>query len=146
METLRTPDERFKELKDYAYTPHYLELDDLDGGSLRMHYVDEGPRDARPVLLVHGEPTWGYLYRKMIPGLLAAGLRVVVPDLVGMGRSAEPAQQTDYSFVRHVGWLRSWLNSLDLRGAVFFGQDWGSLIGLTVVTLEADQLLKRCCF
>ena len=139
METLRTPDERFEELKDYAYTPHYLELDDLDGGSLRMHYVDEGPRDARPVLLVHGEPTWGYLYRKMIPGLLAAGLRVVVPDLVGMGRSDKPAQQTDYSFVRHVGWLRSWLNSLDLRGAVFFGQDWGSLIGLTVVTPEAER-------
>jgi haloalkane dehalogenase len=139
MEMLRTPDERFEELKDYAYTPHYLELDDLDGGSLRMHYVDEGPRDARPVLLVHGEPTWGYLYRKMIPGLLAAGLRVVVPDLVGMGRSDKPAQQKDYTFVRHVSWLRSWLNSLDLQGSVFFGQDWGSLIGLTVVTLEAER-------
>lgn len=139
METLRTPDERFDALEDYAYTPHYLEVDDLDGGSLRVHYVDEGPRDARPVLLVHGEPTWGYLYRKMIPGLRAAGLRVVVPDLVGMGRSDKPAQKSDYTYRRHVTWLRSWLDTLDLDRAVFFGQDWGSVIGLTVVTLEADR-------
>ena len=139
MNVLTTPEGRFANLPGWPYEPHYVGVPDLDGGSLRMHYVDEGPRDARPVLLVHGEPTWGYLFRKMIPGLLAAGLRVVVPDLVGMGRSDKPAQKADYTYPRHVTWLQSWLEALDLDRAVFFGQDWGSLIGLKVVTLEADR-------
>jgi haloalkane dehalogenase len=136
MRALRTPDARFAALPGYPFAPHYATLADSEGGTLRVHYVDEGPRAARPVLLLHGEPTWSYLYRKMIPGLVARGHRVLVPDLVGFGRSDKPAQKSDYSYVRHVGWMRSWLLQLDLSGAVFFGQDWGSLIGLALVAQE----------
>ena len=95
MKTLRTPDERFANLDGYNYEPHYCDISDLEGGTLRVHYIDEGPRDADPVLLMHGEPSWCYLYRKMIPILLAAGHRVIAPDLVGFGRSDKPTEQTD---------------------------------------------------
>ena len=139
MKTLRTPDDRFEDLPGYPYAPHYLELDDLDGGSLRVHYVDEGARDATPVILLHGEPTWSYLYRKMIPGLLDAGYRVLALDLVGFGKSDKPTQKSDYSVARHVAWVHAWLRGVDVRGAAFFGQDWGSLIGLTVVALEEER-------
>jgi haloalkane dehalogenase len=133
MKALRTPDERFANLPGWPFAPRYVEVDDGEGGRLRMHYVDEGAREAAPVLLLHGEPTWGYLYRKMIPGLVAAGHRVLVPDLVGFGRSDKPTQKSDYRYSRHVGWVEQWLQALDLAGATFFGQDWGSLIGLAVV-------------
>lgn len=139
MEKLRTPDDRFAGLPDWPYAPHYMEVDDCDGGQLRIHYVDEGPRDAKPVVLFHGEPTWAYLYRKMIPHLLKAGHRVLAPDLVGMGRSDKPTLQSDYSFERHVGWMRAWVRALDVQRATWFGQDWGSLIGLGVVTQEPSR-------
>lgn len=136
MEKLRTPDDRFANLPGWPFAPHYVEVPDGEGDRLRLHYVDEGPRTASPVVLFHGEPTWSYLYRKMIPGLTARGRRVLAPDLAGFGRSDKPANKTDYSFARHVRWMRAWVEALDVRNAVFFGQDWGSLIGLTVVALE----------
>src|SRR5580698_92226 len=100
MDLLRTPDDRFANLPGYAYEPHYVEVD-----GVRVHYVDEGPRSAAPVLLLHGEPSWSFLYRKMIPGLVGAGHRVVAPDLVGFGRSDKPAQREDYTYARHVAWM-----------------------------------------
>jgi len=136
MRALRTPESRFANLPGYPFAPHYVELADGEGGTLRVHHLDEGPRGARPVLLLHGEPTWSYLYRKMIPGLVAGGHRVLAPDLVGFGRSDKPARKSDYSYVRHVGWMRAWAQQLDVSGAVFFGQDWGSLIGLALVAQE----------
>ena len=113
MKTLRTPDERCAGLPDYAFEPHYLEINDGDGGTLRVHYIDEGPADAAPVLLMHGEPSWSFLYRHMIPVLVAAGHRVVAPDLVGFGRSDKPTEVTDYSYARHVAWMAcvSWPNT-----------------------------------
>jgi haloalkane dehalogenase len=128
---LRTPDSRFGGLDDFPYRPHYTEI-----GGLRVAHVDEGPRDAPVVLLMHGEPTWSYLYRKMIPGLVAAGLRAVAPDLVGFGRSDKPARQADYSYERHVAWMTAWLVANDLNQLTLFCQDWGSLIGLR---LAAEQ-------
>lgn len=125
MELLRTPDERFTDLTDYPFAPHYIEVD-----GVRIHYVDEGPVDAAPVLLMHGEPSWSFLYRKMIPILTAAGHRVIAPDLVGFGRSDKPAAREDYTYQRHVSWMTGLLTGLDLRAATLFGQDWGGLIGL----------------
>ncbi|MBW2091378.1 MAG: alpha/beta fold hydrolase, partial [Deltaproteobacteria bacterium] len=122
MEILRTPDDRFKNLPDYPFEPHYLEVPDLEGGQLRIHYVDEGPGDADPVVLFHGEPTWSFLYRKMIPILVEAGHRVLAPDLVGFGKSDKPTKKADYTFPRHLEWMRSWLLKLDLRHITFFGQ------------------------
>ena len=143
METLRTPDARFANLPGWPFAPHYREIPDGEGGALRIHWVDEGPQSGPPVLLLHGEPTWSYLYRKMIPGLVARGHRVLAPDLVGFGRSDKPTRKSDYTFARHVGWMRAWLETLDLSGATFFGQDWGSLIGLTLVALEEPRF--RAC-
>jgi haloalkane dehalogenase len=131
---LRTPEERFARLPDFPYTPKYI---DLDG--LRIAYIDEGPRDAAPVLLMHGEPTWSYLYRKMIPGLLAAGHRVIAPDLVGFGRSDKPAQKSDYSYHNHVHWMAAWMEKINLQHATLFCQDWGSLIGLRLVTHSPER-------
>jgi len=137
MKTLRTPDERFAGLPDYPFAPHYADIDDGDGGTLRVHYLDEGPGDAAPVLLLHGEPSWSYLYRHMIAPLVEAGHRVIVPDQVGFGRSDKPTEQGDYSYARHVAWMSQLVfDVLDLNGITFFGQDWGGLIGLRLV---ADQ-------
>ena len=134
MDTLRTPDDRFADLPDFPFTPHYAEVDDGEGGRLRMHLLDEGPADGAPVLLLHGEPSWSYLYRSMIPPLVAAGHRVIAPDLVGFGRSDKPVALTDYTYARHVEWLRQLLfDHLDLQGLTFFGQDWGGLLGLRLV-------------
>jgi haloalkane dehalogenase len=129
MDALRTPDERFDGLEGWPYEPRYVEV----GDGLRLHYVDEGPDSAPPVLLAHGEPTWGYLYRKMIPGLVAAGRRVIVPDLIGFGRSDKPRERSDYSYGAHVDWTADFLDALDLRDVVLFGQDWGGLIFLVHV-------------
>lgn len=139
MQALRTPDERFVDLPGYPYTPHYVEVDDLEGGRLRMHYLDEGPQGAAPVVLLHGEPTWSYLYRKMIPGLVDAGHRVIAPDQIGFGRSDKPTRKADYSVARHVAWVRQLMQQLHLRDATFFGQDWGSLIGFTAALHEAER-------
>ena len=131
---VRTPDERFADLPDWPYEPQYV---DVDG--LRMAFVDEGPRDARTILLLHGEPTWGYLYRRMLPTLLDAGYRTVVPDLIGFGRSDKPTERAAYTYAGHVAWLYSFVEQLDLRDIVLFGQDWGGLIGLRVAAEHPDR-------
>lgn len=136
---LRTPDERFARIADFPYVARTL---DLDG--LRVAYIDEGPRDADPVLLMHGEPTWSYLYRKMIPVLLQAGHRVIAPDLIGFGRSDKPTRSQDYSYGHHIAWMVEWMEQLDLHNITLFCQDWGSLIGLRMVT-HGPQRFDRVC-
>ena len=143
MQILRTPDEAFEGLPDFPFAPHYVEIDDGEGGALRVHYLDEGPADAAPVLLLHGEPSWCFLYRHMIPTLVAAGHRVIVPDLVGFGRSDKPTERSDHSYARHVEWMRQALfDRLDLRDITFFGQDWGGLIGLRLVAADPDRFTR----
>ncbi len=142
MQTLRTPDERFANLPGWPYQPRYTEVADGEGGSLRIHHVDEGPASADPVLCLHGEPSWGYLYRKMIPVLTATGHRVVVPDLAGFGRSDKPAGQSDYTYQRHVDWMTAWLEAVDLRGITLVAQDWGGLIGLRLATSQPDRFSR----
>jgi haloalkane dehalogenase len=132
MKYVRTPDERFANLPGYPFAPRYVNVPDGDGGTLRLHYIDEGPRGGAVVLLLHGEPSWSYLYRKMIPPIVAAGHRAVAPDLIGFGRSDKPTEQSDYTYQRHVDWITSFVEQLDLRGITYFGQDWGALIGLRV--------------
>lgn len=142
MDSLRTPDERFRNLPDWPYAPHHVEVPDGEGGALRMHYVDEGPASAAPILCLHGQPTWSYLYRKMIPILVGAGHRVIAPDLVGFGRSDKPTRISDYSYARHVAWLRAFVEALDLRGVDLICQDWGGLLGLRVVA-ECPERFAR---
>lgn len=135
MEKHRTPDERFNALPDYPFAPHYSELKD----GLRLHYVDEGPRDGRPVLMMHGEPSWSFLYRHMIAPVAEAGCRAIAPDLIGFGKSDKPAQTSDYSYTAHFNWMLEWFDSLDLSGVVLFCQDWGGLIGLRLVAARPDR-------
>lgn len=142
MQILRTPDERFAGLPGYDFAPRYVDVPSGDGGALRVHYVDEGPREAAPVLLMHGEPTWSYLYRRMIPRHTAAGHRVVAPDLVGFGRSDKPAEQSDYSYQRHVDWMHAVLDALDLQSITLFCQDWGGLIGLRLVAEQPERFAR----
>lgn len=143
MHTLRTPDEAFADLPDFPFEPHYVEVDDGEGATLRVHHLDEGPADAAPVLLMHGEPTWSYLYRHVIPTLVDAGHRVIAPDLVGMGRSDKPSEQSDHTYARQVEWMRQALfDRLDLRDITYFGQDWGSLIGLRLVAAAPDRYAR----
>lgn len=140
MKAIRTPDERFAGLPDFPFTPQYAEVDDGEGGTLRVHYLDEGNRGAPVVLLMHGEPSWCFLYRKMIPVLTAAGLRCVAPDLVGFGRSDKPVERTDYTYARHVEWMRATLfDAVGLDRITFVGQDWGGLIGLRLVAEHPDR-------
>jgi len=142
MDVLRTPDSRFENLPGFAFAPRYLTVDDSEGGQLRVHYLDEGPADAPPVLLLHGEPSWSYLYRKMIPILVAAGHRVIAPDLVGFGRSDKPSKRSDYTYQRHVDWMQSVLEQLNLQQITLVCQDWGGLIGLRLVA-ENPQRFAR---
>jgi len=142
MEYLRTPDDRFEGLPGYNFAPHYVEVPDGEGGKLRVHYIDEGPRDADPVLMIHGEPSWCYLYRKMVPIITAAGLRAVAPDLVGFGRSDKPSKRTDYTYQRHVDWMRSFIEQADLRNITLVCQDWGGLIGLRLAAEHADRFAR----
>ena len=137
MHVLRTPDERFQDLPGFPFAPHYAEVD-----GLRIHYVDEGPREADPVLLMHGEPTWSFLYRHMIPVLTAAGHRVLAPDLVGFGRSDKPARQRDYTYERHVAWMAGWMEAVELQDATLVCQDWGSLIGLRLDAEHPDRFAR----
>ena len=134
---LRTPDNRFDNLKDFPYKPNYMQI-----GDYRVHYLDEGPEDADPILLIHGEPTWSYLFRKMIPILTAAGHRVIAPDLIGFGKSDKPVNKADYSYQLQVDVMVELTNRLDLQDATFFGQDWGGLIGLRVVAAEPDRFAR----
>ena len=136
-DVLRTPDERFQGLPGYDFAPAWL-----DAGGLRIHYVDDGPRDAAPVLLLHGEPSWSYLYRTMIPVLRGAGLRCVAPDLIGFGRSDKPVAREDYTYQRHVDWMRAVLVGLDLRDVTLVCQDWGGLIGLRLVAEHPERFAR----
>ena len=142
MEVKRTPDERFDNLLDYPFQPHYLQVDDTEGGELRIHYLDEGPADGEVVLLLHGQPAWSYLYRHMIPPLVEAGFRVIAPDLVGFGRSDKPTRIEDYTYARHVAWMSDWLVQLDLSDITVFLQDWGSLIGLRLVAAFPERFAR----
>ena len=137
MTALRTPDDRFANLPGYKFEPHYAEIN-----GLRMHYLDEGPRDAAPVLLLHGEPSWCYLYRKMVPIITAAGHRAIAPDFAGFGRSDKPAKIEDYSYQLHVDMLVALVEHLDLRNATLAGQDWGGLIGLRVATEHEGRFAR----
>jgi haloalkane dehalogenase len=139
---LRTPDDRFAGLTDYPFAANYTEIVDPRLGAMRMHYVDEGPRDAPVILLMHGEPSWSYLYRKMIPPLIAAGFRCVAPDLIGFGKSDKPVNKNDYSYAAHVSWMSAFLTQLDLTGVTLFCQDWGGLIGLRVVAAHPDRFAR----
>ena len=133
MKLLRTPDECFANLKDYPFEPNYTTIQTEDGSDLRIHHLDEGSKDGPLVLCMHGQPVWSYLYRKMIPLLVKEGMRVIVPDLPGYGKSDKPAAREDYSYQRQVDWMGQWLAQNDFSNITFFGQDWGGLIGLRLV-------------
>jgi haloalkane dehalogenase len=141
-EVLRTPEDRFAGLADYPFAPAWITVDDPDLGPLGMHYVDEGPKDAAPVVLLHGEPSWSYLYRKFIPKIAGAGLRALAPDLIGFGKSDKPSAQEDYSYSRHVRWLHAWFDALDLSNVTLFVQDWGGLLGLRIAAERPDRIAK----
>ncbi len=133
-EILRTPEARFANLPAFPWAPHYTMV-----GGLRIAHIDEGPKDAAVVLLMHGEPAWSFLYRKMIPVLLQSGLRVVAPDLVGFGRSDKPARKSDYSYRNHVSWMQAWMVANGLHRITLFCQDWGSLIGLRLAAAAPER-------
>ena len=134
MELLRTSDEDFEKLPEFPYDPNYLEID-----GIRIHYIDEGPKDAEVVLLMHGEPSWSFLYRHMIPIIVKAGYRTVAPDLVGFGRSDKPSQQSDHTYRKHVGWMAKLVKEIDLQKITLFCQDWGSLIGLRIAIENQER-------
>ncbi len=134
IEYLRTPDERFADLADFPFEPSYVSVD-----GLRMAYVDTGPEDGPVILLLHGEPTWSYLYRRMIPPLVAAGFRCIAPDLIGFGRSDKPTDRAAYTYAGHVAWMRAFLDTIELPPATLFAQDWGGLIGLRVSAEQPDR-------
>ena len=141
MNYLRTPDTRFENLPDYPFRPNYVTIADGEGGELRVHYVDEGA--GATILLMHGEPSWSYLYRKMIPLLVTAGFRVIAPDLVGFGRSDKPTQLSDYTYQRYVDWMReALLDQLALDEINLFCQDWGGLIGLRLVAEHPERFAR----
>jgi haloalkane dehalogenase len=142
MDVLRTPDERFVNLPDFPFEPRYVEVDSGAGETLRMHYLDEGPADGEVVLLLHGEPSWSYLYRKMIPVLTSAGLRAVAIDLVGFGRSDKPTRREDYTYAAHVDWTWSAIEAIGLTDINLVCQDWGGLIGLRLVGEHADRFAR----
>lgn len=142
MKILRTPDDSFLNLPDYPFDPNFIKISDSGGGSLRIHYVDEGPNKSEPVLLMHGEPSWSYLYRKMIPIIIDAGHRAVAPDLVGFGRTDKPAQRSDYTYQRHVDWMQDWLDKMELNRITLVCQDWGGLIGLRLLTNHPDRFIR----
>ncbi|MBC7182546.1 MAG: alpha/beta fold hydrolase, partial [Marinobacter sp.] len=134
MDFVRTPEKRFERLLDYPFEPHYVELN-----GLRMHYVDEGSADASPVLMMHGEPSWSYLYRHMIPVCAAAGHRVIAPDLIGFGKSDKPTNIDDYSYQQHMDWMQAFIDQLELTNITLVCQDWGSLLGLRLAAENPDR-------
>jgi len=143
MQTLRTPDDRFDDVPDFDYAPIYSEIPDGEGGTLRVAWISDGPQDADPVLMLHGEPSWSYLYRKMIPILVDAGHRAICPDLVGFGRSDKPTRIEDHTYARHVEWMRALaFDVLDLRDVTLVGQDWGGLIGLRLAAEHPERFAR----
>jgi len=142
MDFLRTDDNCFDNLPDYNFAPNYLSVDDTEGGELRAHYIDEGPKSSAPILLMHGEPSWCFLYRKMIPILVAAGHRVIAPDLIGFGRSDKPTNRSDYTYQRHVDWMGSVIEQLNLTDVTLVCQDWGGLVGLRLAAEKNDRFAR----
>jgi len=134
MEFLTTPNRRFENLIDYPFEPNYAVIEN----GLQMHYVEEGPRDGAVVLLLHGEPSWSFLYRKMIPIFAKAGYRTIAPDLIGFGKSSKPTQTSDYTYQRHIDWMKKFIQELGLEKINLFCQDWGGLIGLRIVGESPD--------
>lgn len=145
MHVLRTPDERLANLPEFDFEPRYTEVPDGAGGHLRVARIDEGPSSGPPVVLLHGEPSWSFLYRKMIPTVVAAGFRAIAPDLVGFGGSDKPAEESDYTYARHVEWMRAVLfDDLGLEDVTLFCQDWGGLIGLRLVGEHPERFARIC--
>jgi haloalkane dehalogenase len=143
MRLLRTPDERFAGLDGFGYPPQYAEVADPDGGSLRIGYVTDGPAGGPVVLLLHGEPSWSYLYRRMLPVLAAGGCRAIAPDLVGFGRSDKPAEVAEHTYARHVEWIRAFaFDALDCHEVTLVGQDWGGLIGLRLAGEHPERFAR----
>jgi haloalkane dehalogenase len=141
MEIRKTPDSCFDALPDYDFEPHFVTLDDQEGGTLNMHYIEAGPADGQPVVMIHGNPTWSFMWRKIVPQLAAAGYRAIAIDLIGMGRSDKPTRMEDYTIARHENWVREALfDKLDLTGAHFVLHDWGGIIGLRVAAENQDRL------
>jgi haloalkane dehalogenase len=138
LQFLTTPEHCFEQITDFGYAPHFLQVSDDEGGTLKLHYVDEGPRDANVVLMLHGEPSWAYLYRKMIDPVVAAGYRVIAPDLIGFGKSDKPTERSDYTYQRHLDWVRQVIIQLDLKDITLVCQDWGGLLGLRLVAEHPD--------
>ena len=138
LEFLTTPEHCFEQITDFCYTPHFLQVDDNEEGSLNLHYIDEGPRDANVVLMLHGEPSWAYLYRKMIDPVVEAGYRVIAPDLIGFGKSDKPTERGDYTYQRHLDWVRQVIIQLNLKDIILVCQDWGGLLGLRLVAEHPD--------
>lgn len=139
MKFLTTPEERFENLPGYPFAPSYKTVSEE---GLQMHYVDEGPRDGPVVLLMHGEPSWSYLYRKMIPVLVDGGCRVLAPDLIGFGKSSKPTEMEDYTYARHVAWTLNWFEQMGVDEVTLFCQDWGGLIGLRLVTAVPEKFAR----
>jgi haloalkane dehalogenase len=142
MEFLRTADARFEDLPDFAFAPHYRDVEAHDGTALRLHFVDEGPRAAPPILLLHGNPTWSYLYRHLISGLVGRGHRVVALDLMGMGRSDKPTDEDEYTINSHLDWMGQWLEAVDLSGITLFCQDWGGILGLCLLPEHGNRFTR----
>ena len=142
MKVLRTPDKYFANIKDYPFDPIYTDIYADDGTEIRIHHIDEGPSDGPILLAMHGQPVWSYLYSKMIPILNDSGIRVIAPDLVGYGKSDKPASRNDYSYQNQVDWMNQWLVKNDLNDLIFFGQDWGGLIGLRMIVDNPDRFTK----
>jgi haloalkane dehalogenase len=142
MQVLRTPDARFEGLVDWPFAPQYRTVADDDGTALRFHFVDEGPRDAAPILLLHGNPSWSHLHRHMIPGLVASGHRVVALDLMGLGRSDKPDDPAYYTLARHLDWMERWLEAEDLRDVTLYCQDWGGILGLCLVVRQSERFAR----
>jgi len=142
MEILRTPDERFEGLPDFSFEPHYTTITDEDGTDIRIHHIEQGPADGPVVVMMHGNPTWSYIHRHMVPVVAKAGFRVLAPDLVGCGRSDKPAQKSDYTLARHVDWMTKWFKANNLQDITLFCQDWGGMIALTVLAENPDMFAR----
>ena len=146
MNVVRTPDERFENLEDYPFEPNYVEISHSDGTSLRFHYVDEGATNGSPsgevILCLHGQPSWSYLYRKMIPLLTAGGHRVIAPDMIGFGKSDKPTERESYTYSNHTAWVKAFMEALDLQNVTLICQDWGAMIGMRMVGLYSDKFAR----
>jgi haloalkane dehalogenase len=139
---LTTPEHCFEQITDFSYAPNFLQVDDNEGGSLNLHYIDEGPKHANVVLMLHGEPSWAYLYRKMIDPVVSAGYRVIAPDLIGFGKSDKPTERSDYTYQRHLDWVRQVIIQLNLTDITLVCQDWGGLLGLRLVAEHPDLFAR----